>query len=187
MYQVYSMPHVSTTIVPFQTWPAQAGTAIGILCAPCEHWELIIWGHLFVGLNSDARNGEKYFYWQSGPSMASLQAPYFSAECTNSGLNPIRAWQVPTPAGYRPFDVAALGPAVPNTHGLTEPAHLVRVEVNGGEGSPQGNLHFVITKCEIIDGGTLYPALVGLREKFDEIVQQNIQPFPEGKVCPPPF
>ena len=75
--------------------------------------------------------------------------------------------------GYTLSGSRALGPKIKNPYGLTEPAHLVEVEVNGGRGRvPRNDVHFVITDLRILEGTEVFPykladVLSALREQYD--------------------
>lgn len=86
---------------------------------------------------------------------ASPWAVYFHS--AGEGFNFLNDWQVPTSNGVQLFNAAAFEPATPNPWGLNLEAHIVSVQVNGGNGSPGTGPHFVVTDAKILNGSARTP------------------------------
>jgi hypothetical protein len=157
--------------IPQQGWPQLPGRAIGLLASQVGPWgahagwdpRLHRDGHSF---------GDGRYLFSSGASAPWVL--YFESK-QPVGMNHLKSWEVPLPGGAKgTYDADMLHPGVGKAWGLTAPAHLVEVEVNGGRGAASG-IHFVATAVEVVDRTTEYPidptlALGKARLRWDELV-----------------
>ncbi|MCB9561552.1 MAG: hypothetical protein H6709_09310 [Kofleriaceae bacterium] len=156
--------------LPAQVWPTLGPREVGLVIASSGPWgELIGWTPFIAPPRAAGDHAPYWFYNRGG----SAQAVYFASD--GRGQNFLRDWQVPLPGGrIGHFDAAMYDALTPNPWGLSAEAHLVEVEVNGGEGAPP-NLHFVVTDARIVDGTDAYPlvaadALTAARAAWDRWV-----------------
>jgi hypothetical protein len=166
--------------VPFQVWPAHGGQTVGLLVVNQSRWgPTILWTRYLRAPRKPEGPGDPcYLYFADGKSANAL---YFPSKDGRDGTNFMPSWTVPLPGGKRspPIGVAMMCPSIPNPHGLTADAHLVRLEVNGGAGAAP-DLHFIATRVEVLDGSSAYPivparALDQARARFDRFVAARLR------------
>lgn len=157
----------------FQQWPTLPARTVGLLVQfDSPYGQLVGWGRGVRRLGGQfPSTNSRYSFATDG---ASPWAIYFASK--GEGYNVLRHWQVPIPQGrFASFPLVAMyQPDTPNAYGLRAPAHLVEVEVNGGEGAAPG-VHFVATGCRVLDGTRRYPivvadALAAARQRFEELL-----------------
>lgn len=170
-------------LVPFQQWPVLGTTTIGLLYQSGPQ----AWGptlnHTRGITNNPARI--EYAYTTAGSSPFAL---YFQSR--GEGENFLANWGVPTPDGKAFRSSAAMfTAATPNRWGLSRPAHLVELEVNGGAGGGNG-VHFIVTNARVrTDLVSWEPTetLVALRGMFDAFSKSLAPKMAKAHVAPPRF
>lgn len=139
---------------PFQKWNRLGTSAEGLLVATrTSAGPVIDWLAAPIELPESADRQPSTYLFVEGK--ASPWAVYFASK--GEGYNFLSDWQVPTSNGVKLFDAAAFEPTTPNPWGLTLEAHLVKVQVNGGDGSAGQGPHFVITDAQVLDGSAQTP------------------------------
>jgi hypothetical protein len=162
---------------PFQQWPTLQARAVGLLVQyDSPYGRLVGWTRGLRRLE-DTRFPSSNSRYYSATDGASPWAMYFASQ--GEGHNVLRHWQVTIPQGrWASFPLVAMyEPQTRNPYGLHAPAHLVEVEVNGGQGAAPG-VHFVATGCRVLDGTRRYPivvadALAAARRRFDEVLARD--------------
>jgi hypothetical protein len=142
---------------PFQKWNALGPSAEGLLVATrTSAGPVIDWSTSAIEMpEPPGRPPATYLFVEGSFSPWGV---YFTS--TGEGYNFLSNWQVPTSNGVKLFDAAAFEPTTSNPWGLNLEAHLVKVQVNHGDGSSggmNGGPHFVVTNAEVLDGSTRTP------------------------------
>jgi hypothetical protein len=155
--------------VPFQEWPVLSAKQVGLLLTVRSPWGVDVGWTRLLRSAEDGRNEDwgNYLFTFGGHSPWAL---YFASH--GEGVHFLKQWRVPLPDKTSwVVDAAMQRPGAGAPWGFSAPAHLVEVEVNGGQGAAS-NLHFVATKARILDGTSEYPivssrALDDARLRFD--------------------
>jgi hypothetical protein len=157
-----------------QGWPVLPGRAVGLLFSQVGPWGSHVgWDPRLHGEHAFA--GDARFLFASG-----ISAPwvlYFQSRGT-ANMNHLVNWKVPLPGGQQgTYDADMLHPGIGAAWGLSKAAHLVEVEVNGGQGAAS-NIHFVATAVEVLDGTADYPidpllALGKARQRWDQLLAEQ--------------
>lgn len=148
---VTKAPLLIDELLPSQEWPKLGASEVGILWEPFD----AAWPGLDIGRQPRSEGSTLHSYtFSTGGSPYVL---YFESTGPTDGYNFLDDWRVPNAQdGESVFDAAMFGPEDLNRWGITKPAHLVRLTVNGGDGSG-GTLHFVATDGEVLDSTEQYP------------------------------
>lgn len=151
--------------------PGLGDRVVGLLASQVGPWGTNIgWNPRLYGDREYA--GDARYLFSSG--YAAPWVMYFET-AVPLGMNHLKNWKVPLPGGKEAtYDADLLFPGARNPFGLSRPAHLIDVEVNGGRGAA-ANLHFVATRVRVLDGTADYPidataALGEARRRWNEFV-----------------
>ncbi|MFO0696889.1 MAG: hypothetical protein U0230_25175 [Polyangiales bacterium] len=170
-------PEPSTGLVealaPCRRWPVLGERETGLLVPARTRWgTLVAWSPIMGQLVFSA-GLDGYTFASRGWNPWLLYFP-----SSGEGQNFLRNWQRPLADGtIGHFDAASFGPTTPNRWGLSRPAHVVEVEVNGGRGGGT-DLHFVATEVRVLDRTRELPldpvaALDEAADCFSELVEAS--------------
>ncbi|MBI3550352.1 MAG: hypothetical protein HY078_15030 [Elusimicrobia bacterium] len=143
-----SKPTLIGRITPYQKWPAFGAKTKGLLVQkeiagvcridhmhtvrqvqPVDTWKCV-------------QGDDNTYAFSEGDS--SPFAVYFKS--SGEGYNFLRNWRMRN--GFQ-ADAAQFARTTPNAWGLNDEAHIAEVTVNGGQGTPANEIHFIITDATV--------------------------------------